>query len=35
LFADGSSIRVSLTDTDRVDPEAVRLQLENGQWWMW
>jgi hypothetical protein len=35
VFDDGSKLIISLKDADRVDPEAVRLNQEDGQWSVW
>jgi hypothetical protein len=35
VFGDGSKLIISLKDADRVDPEAVRLNQEDGQWSVW
>jgi hypothetical protein len=35
IFGDRSKLLTSLRDADRVDPEAVRFDQEDGQWWVW
>ena len=35
VFGDGSRLVTSLKDVDRVDPEAVRLDQEDGHWSVW
>lgn len=35
VFRDGSRLIISLKDADRVDPEAVRLDQEDGHWSVW
>jgi hypothetical protein len=35
VFGDGSKLMISLKDADRVDPEAVRIEQEDGRWSAW
>lgn len=35
VFRDGSTLVTSLKDADRVDPEAVRIDQQDGQWSVW
>lgn len=35
VFRDGSKLVISLKDADRVDPEAVRIDQQDGQWSVW
>jgi hypothetical protein len=35
VFSDGSRLVTSLTDADRVDPEAVRVDQQDGRWSVW